>query len=85
MVYVLILIINNYTHSIDQNCIDNIQYMYLLIVFGRKRVALSSDFWNNDEKMSIIDNVKANVFLIIFRNSLKIELWLILSSFCPEW
>ncbi len=32
------------------------------------------DFWNYDEKMtSIIDNIRANVFLTIFRNLLKIK------------
>ncbi len=31
--------------------------------------------------MSIIDNIRANAFFTIFRNSLKIEFWLILSFF----
>ncbi len=51
-------------------------------MFGRLSVALSDDFWNYDEKMmSIIDNIRANVSLTIFRNSLKIEFLLILSIF----
>ncbi len=57
-----------------------------LFMIGHERVALSDGFWNYDEKMmSIIDNIRADVFLTTFRNSLKIEFLLILSIFCPEW